>query len=74
VAAKEEIVILAKETGLKDFSEDAILEVLASRSVTLVNEEPARLDRRTYKGTHEFRGDNESVTSGEHTFTIILQP
>jgi hypothetical protein len=74
VAAKEETVILAKETGIQDVSVDAIVELLESRSLALMNKKPAGLDRRTYKGAQDFRGDNESVTSEEHTLTFILEP
>jgi hypothetical protein len=46
-AVKEETVIVAKETGIQEVSEDAKLELLESRSVKLANEELAGLDRRT---------------------------
>jgi hypothetical protein len=46
-AVKEETVIVGKETGLQEVSEDAKLELLESRSVKLANEELAGLDRRT---------------------------
>jgi hypothetical protein len=66
-AVKEENVILAKETGFQEFSGDAILELLESRSVILMKEEPAGLDRPTYKGAQDYHGHDESVTSEENT-------
>jgi hypothetical protein len=50
VAVKDEIVIVARETGFQEVSEDAVVELLESRSVILMNEEPAWLDMRTCKG------------------------
>jgi hypothetical protein len=35
-----------------------------------MNEEPAGLDRRTYEGAQDSHGDDESVTSEEHTSMI----
>jgi hypothetical protein len=46
-AVKDETVIVAKETGFQEVSEDYIVEWLESRSVILTNEEPAGLDRQT---------------------------
>jgi hypothetical protein len=45
-AVKEETVILAKETGFQEVREDAMVELLDSRSVILMNEEPAGFERR----------------------------
>jgi hypothetical protein len=69
-AAKEETVILAQQTGFQEVSEDAIVELPGCRFVILTKEEPARLDRRTYKGGQYFHGDYKSVTSEENTLTI----
>jgi hypothetical protein len=44
--------------------------LLGSRSVILMNEEPAGLDRLTYKGVQDYHGDGERVTSEENTLTI----
>jgi hypothetical protein len=35
-----------------------------------MNEEPAGLDRQTYKGAQDYHGDDESVTSEEHALKI----
>jgi hypothetical protein len=63
VAVTEENVILAKETGFQEVSEDARVELLESRSAILKNEELAELDRRTYKEAQGYHGDDESATS-----------
>jgi hypothetical protein len=69
-AVKEETAIVAKETGFQEFSGDAILELLESRSVILMKKEPAGLDRPTYKGSQDYHGHDKSVTSEENTLTI----
>jgi uncharacterized protein YjbK len=46
------------------------VELLESRYVMLMNEEPAVMDKRTYKGTQDYHGDYESVTSEENALTI----
>jgi hypothetical protein len=70
VAVEEEAVIPTKETGFQDVTEDAIVDLLESCCVMLVNEEPAGFVRRTYKGAQDSHGDDESVTSEENTLTI----
>jgi hypothetical protein len=66
-AVKEETVIVVKETGFQEVSEDSIVELLDSHSVILMNEEPAGLDRRTCKGAQDCSGDDESVASERNT-------
>jgi hypothetical protein len=69
-SVKEETVILAKETGFQEASEDVIVKLLKSHSLIYMSEEQAGLERRTYKGAHDFHGDVENVTSEENTLTI----
>jgi hypothetical protein len=60
---EKETVIVVKETGFQEVSEDGIVELLEVGSVLLMNEEPAMLDRRTYIGTKDYHGDGEVVTA-----------
>jgi hypothetical protein len=48
-AVKEETINRAKETGFREVSKDALMEFLESHSVIFMKEEPAGLDKRTYK-------------------------
>jgi hypothetical protein len=67
---KEETVIVVMETRFREFSEDCIVELLEPGSVLLMNEEPAKLDRRTYKRTQDYHGNGEVATAEENTLTI----
>jgi hypothetical protein len=54
----DETVIVAKDRGSQEANEDAIVELFESRSVILRYEEPAEVDRRTYKGAQDHHGDD----------------
>jgi hypothetical protein len=63
------VLIVVKKTRSQEVSVDAIVEFLEPPSVTLMNDKPAGLHRRTYKGTRVYNGDDEIVASEESTLT-----
>jgi predicted nucleic acid-binding protein len=67
----QETINVATERGFQEVSEDAILEFLESRSVILMNEEPAELDRRTCKGVQDYHDDDESDLTDKYSTLAI---
>jgi hypothetical protein len=63
-----EIAVLAKEAGFQDVGEDDTAELLESHSLPLMNEEPADMDKQTYKEAQN--DDDNNVISEEKTLTI----
>lgn len=65
-AVMEEIRIVGSEGGFKNVSEDDIIELLQSVSLSLENEELAEFDRQTYKDAWDGHVDENVISEKKY--------